>query len=100
MPALAAARPPELVLSFSDWQTPSVEVRVLGRPACASRQLPAVIAPVVNHPVAAAGRSAALEPTERDARTVAERIARDRLTVLTYRFASDRWCTGGQRLAA
>jgi dienelactone hydrolase len=60
---------------------------------------PAVIAPVVNHPSLPLDDPGALELSEADARAVAERIGRDRLTVLAYRFDNDRWCTG-QRFAA
>lgn len=59
----------------------------------------AVIAPVVNHPSLPLDDEGALELSEEDARAVAERIGRDRLTVLAYRFDNDRWCTG-QRFAA
>jgi dienelactone hydrolase len=60
---------------------------------------PAVIAPVVNHPSLPLDDPAGLELSAEDADAVAERIRRDGLTVLGYRFAGDRWCTG-QRFAA
>ncbi|QKW09275.1 dienelactone hydrolase family protein [Streptomyces sp. NA04227] len=60
---------------------------------------PAVVAPVVNHPSLPLDDPAGLELDDEDARTVAERLSRDRLTVLAYRFDNDRWCTG-QRFAA
>ncbi|WP_433515416.1 dienelactone hydrolase family protein [Nonomuraea sp. CA-143628] len=60
---------------------------------------PAVIAPVVNHPSLPLDDPAGLEISDEDAREVRDRIARDGLKVLAYRFDSDRWCTG-QRFAA
>ncbi|MCT2591546.1 dienelactone hydrolase family protein [Streptomyces sp. N2-109] len=60
---------------------------------------PAVIAPVVNHPSLPLDDPAGLEISEEDARTVRDRIARDGLKVLGYRFDGDRWCTG-RRFAA
>lgn len=60
---------------------------------------PAVIAPVVNHPSLPLDDPAALEISEEDARAVRERVARDGVKVLAYRFDGDRWCTG-QRFAA
>ncbi|MFF0476379.1 dienelactone hydrolase family protein [Streptomyces sp. NPDC004284] len=60
---------------------------------------PAVIAPVVNHPSLPLDDPAGLEMSEEDARAVQDRIARDGLKVLAYRFDNDRWCTG-QRFAA
>jgi dienelactone hydrolase len=60
---------------------------------------PAVIAPVVNHPSLPLDDPAGLELSAEDARAVRERITRDGLTVLAYRFDDDRWCTG-QRFAA
>jgi dienelactone hydrolase len=60
---------------------------------------PAVIAPVVNHPSLPLDDPAGLELSDSDASAVAERVRRDGLTVLAYRFAGDRWCTG-QRFAA
>ncbi|WP_329097758.1 dienelactone hydrolase family protein [Actinomadura citrea] len=60
---------------------------------------PAVIAPVVNHPSLPLDDPAGLELGDEDARAVKERVARDGLTVLAYRFDNDRWCTG-QRFAA
>jgi dienelactone hydrolase len=60
---------------------------------------PAVIAPVVNHPSLPLDDPAGLELSDADAHAVRDRIARDGLTVLAYRFEGDRWCTG-QRFAA
>ncbi|MFF3755521.1 dienelactone hydrolase family protein [Streptomyces sp. NPDC002185] len=60
---------------------------------------PAVIAPVVNHPSLPLDDPAGLEMSDEDARAVQERVARDGLKVLAYRFDDDRWCTG-QRFAA
>ncbi|HUK68168.1 MAG TPA: dienelactone hydrolase family protein [Streptosporangiaceae bacterium] len=60
---------------------------------------PAVIAPVVNHPSLPLDDPAGLEIGDGDARAVRDRIARDGLKVLAYRFDHDRWCTG-QRFAA
>jgi dienelactone hydrolase len=60
---------------------------------------PAVVAPVVNHPSLPLDDPAGLEISDEDARAVRDRIARDGLTVLAYRFDDDRWCTG-QRFAA
>ncbi|WP_129308438.1 dienelactone hydrolase family protein [Streptomyces sp. L2] len=60
---------------------------------------PAVIAPVVNHPSLPLDDPAGLELSAEDAAAVRERVDRDGLTVLAYRFAGDRWCTG-QRFAA
>lgn len=60
---------------------------------------PAVIAPVVNHPSLPLDDPGALELSDADAHAVRDRIARDGLTVLAYRFDNDRWCTG-QRFAA
>ncbi|MFE9097291.1 dienelactone hydrolase family protein [Streptomyces sp. NPDC007264] len=60
---------------------------------------PAVIAPVVNHPSLPLDDPGGLEMSEEDAHAVRERVARDGLKVLAYRFDDDRWCTG-QRFAA
>lgn len=60
---------------------------------------PAVIAPVVNHPSLPLDDPGGLEISDEDAVKVRERIERDGLTVLAYRFDNDRWCTG-QRFAA
>jgi dienelactone hydrolase len=60
---------------------------------------PAVIAPVVNHPSLPLDDPAGLEISDEDAAMVRERVQRDGLTVLAYRFDNDRWCTG-QRFAA
>lgn len=60
---------------------------------------PVVIAPVVNHPSLPLDDPGGLELTDTDAAAIAERVRRDDLQVLAYRFAGDRWCTG-QRFAA
>ncbi|MGJ3562240.1 hypothetical protein ACR6C2_44910 [Streptomyces sp. INA 01156] len=60
---------------------------------------PSVIAPVVNHPSLPLDDPGALEISDADAAAVAERVARDGLKVLAYRFDDDNWCTG-QRFAA
>ena len=60
---------------------------------------PAVVAPVVNHPSLPVDDPGGLELSDQDARALQERVTRDGLTVLAYRFDSDRWCTG-QRFAA
>ncbi|MQY05351.1 dienelactone hydrolase family protein [Actinomadura macrotermitis] len=60
---------------------------------------PAVIAPVVNHPSLPLDDPAGLELSDEDARAVRDRVTRDGLKVLAYRFEGDRWCTG-QRFAA
>ncbi|MER6827370.1 dienelactone hydrolase family protein [Streptosporangium sp. NPDC000563] len=60
---------------------------------------PAVIAPVVNHPSLPLDDPAGLEISDEDARAVRDRIARDGLKILAYRFEDDRWCTG-RRFAA
>jgi dienelactone hydrolase len=60
---------------------------------------PAVIAPVVNHPSLPLDDPGGLELDPADARAVRDRLDRDGLTVLAYRFEGDRWCTG-QRFAA
>ncbi|AWS46485.1 dienelactone hydrolase [Streptosporangium sp. 'caverna'] len=60
---------------------------------------PAVIAPVVNHPSLPLDDPAGLEISDADARAIRDRITRDGLKVLAYRFDDDRWCTG-QRFAA
>ncbi|HET6708938.1 hypothetical protein [Amycolatopsis sp.] len=60
---------------------------------------PAVIAPVVNHPSLPLDDPAGLEIGDEDAAMVRERIERDGLKVLAYRFDNDRWCTG-RRFAA
>ncbi|WP_432139648.1 MULTISPECIES: dienelactone hydrolase family protein [unclassified Streptomyces] len=60
---------------------------------------PAVVAPVVNHPSLPLDDPCGLEISDEDAAAVAERVARDGLKVLAYRFDNDRWCTG-QRFAA
>ncbi|VVJ19573.1 Dienelactone hydrolase family protein [Amycolatopsis camponoti] len=60
---------------------------------------PAVIAPVVNHPSLPLDDPAGLEISDEDAATVRERVERDGLKVLAYRFDNDRWCTG-RRFAA
>ncbi|MFH8447690.1 dienelactone hydrolase family protein [Streptomyces fungicidicus] len=60
---------------------------------------PSVIAPVVNHPSLPLDDPGGLEIGDADAAAVAERVARDGLKVLAYRFDDDRWCTG-RRFAA
>jgi dienelactone hydrolase len=60
---------------------------------------PAVIAPVVNHPSLPLDDPGGLEIGEADAAAIRERVERDGLKVLAYRFDNDRWCTG-QRFAA
>ncbi|GAA0948838.1 dienelactone hydrolase family protein [Actinocorallia libanotica] len=60
---------------------------------------PAVIASVVNHPSLPLDDPAGLELSDEDAHAVKERVSRDGLKVLAYRFDNDRWCTG-QRFAA
>ncbi|MFC3448677.1 dienelactone hydrolase family protein [Amycolatopsis speibonae] len=60
---------------------------------------PAVIAPVVNHPSLPLDDPGGLEISEADAAAIRERVERDGLKVLAYRFENDRWCTG-QRFAA
>lgn len=60
---------------------------------------PTVIAPVVNHPSLPLDDPAGLELDDADAQALRERIDRDQLTVLAYRFDNDKWCTG-QRFAA
>ncbi|WP_078868666.1 dienelactone hydrolase family protein [Streptomyces sp. NRRL B-1347] len=60
---------------------------------------PAVIAPVVNHPSLPLDDPGGLEMSAEDAAAVAERVERDGLRVLGYRFDNDTWCTG-RRFAA
>lgn len=60
---------------------------------------PAVIAPVVNHPSLPFDDPGGLEISDEDAAAVAQRVARDGLRVLAYRFDNDNWCTG-RRFAA
>jgi dienelactone hydrolase len=60
---------------------------------------PAVIAPVVNHPSLPLDDPGGLEIGDEDAVALAERVERDGLKVLAYRFDNDRWCTG-RRFAA
>ncbi|WP_037312584.1 dienelactone hydrolase family protein [Amycolatopsis orientalis] len=60
---------------------------------------PAVIAPVVNHPSLPLDDPGGLELDDEDALAVRDRVQRDGLKVLAYRFAGDRWCTG-RRFAA
>ena len=60
---------------------------------------PAVIAPVVNHPSLPLDDPSGLEIGDADAIAVAERVRRDGLKILAYRFENDKWCTG-QRFAA
>ncbi|MGW6561723.1 dienelactone hydrolase family protein [Streptomyces hydrogenans] len=60
---------------------------------------PAVVAPVVNHPSLPLDDPGGLELGAEDASAVAERVRREGLKVLAYRFEDDRWCTG-RRFAA
>ncbi|BCJ33435.1 putative dienelactone hydrolase [Actinocatenispora thailandica] len=60
---------------------------------------PAVIAPVVNHPSLPIDDPAGIELSAGDAAAVRDRVERDGLSVLAYRFDDDKWCTG-QRFAA
>ncbi|MFD5698288.1 dienelactone hydrolase family protein [Streptomyces lasiicapitis] len=60
---------------------------------------PAVVAPVVNHPSLPLDDPGGLEIGADDATALAERVQRDGLKVLGYRFENDKWCTG-QRFAA
>ncbi|WP_328701347.1 dienelactone hydrolase family protein [Amycolatopsis pittospori] len=60
---------------------------------------PAVIAPVVNHPSLPLDDPGGLELGDEDALAVRDRVSRDGLKVLAYRFEGDRWCTG-RRFAA
>ncbi|WP_067831684.1 dienelactone hydrolase family protein [Actinomadura kijaniata] len=60
---------------------------------------PSVIAPVVNHPSLPLDDPAGLELDDEDAQAIRERVTRDGLRVLAYRFEGDRWCTG-RRFAA
>lgn len=60
---------------------------------------PAVIAPVVNHPSLPLDEPSGLELSDEDALALRERVLRDGLKVLAYRFDGDRWCTG-RRFAA
>jgi hypothetical protein len=54
---------------------------------------------VVNHPSLPLDDAGGLELSEEDARAVRDRLDRDGLTVLAYRFTGDKWCTG-RRFAA
>jgi dienelactone hydrolase len=60
---------------------------------------PVVVAPVLNHPSLPLDDPAGLELGDEDARAIQQRVARDGLRVLAYRFEGDRWCTA-QRFAA
>ncbi|MER7953713.1 dienelactone hydrolase family protein [Streptomyces sp. NPDC096030] len=60
---------------------------------------PAVVAPVVNHPSLPLDDPGGLELDAADARAIRDRLDRDGLTVLAYRFEGDRWC-GRERFAA
>ena len=57
---------------------------------------PAVVAPVVNHPSLPLDDPGGLELGADDAAAVADRVKRDGLTVLAYRFEGDRWCTAAR----
>lgn len=60
---------------------------------------PAVVAPVVNHPSLPLDDPGGLEMDDEVAAAVAQRVKRDGLKVLAYRFDDDKWCTA-QRFAA
>ncbi|WP_233223127.1 dienelactone hydrolase family protein [Amycolatopsis sp. BJA-103] len=60
---------------------------------------PAVVASVVNHPSLPLDDPGGLELSDEDALAIRDRVSRDGLKVLAYRFDGDRWCTG-QRFAA
>ncbi len=60
---------------------------------------PAVVASVVNHPSLPLDDPGGLELGDEDALAIRDRVSRDGLKVLAYRFDGDRWCTG-QRFAA
>ncbi len=54
---------------------------------------PAVVAAVVNHPSLPLDDPAGLELSATDATAVRDRVERDDLDVIGYRFDTDRWCT-------
>ncbi|HPU37975.1 MAG TPA: dienelactone hydrolase family protein [Microthrixaceae bacterium] len=60
---------------------------------------PSVIAAVINHPSLPLDDPAGLELSSDDGAALRERIDRDDLHVLGYRFDTDRWCTA-ERFAA
>jgi dienelactone hydrolase len=60
---------------------------------------PLVRAPVVAQPVLPLGDAAGLEPAREELVAIRDRLEREDLTVLAYRFAGDRLCTA-QRFAA
>jgi dienelactone hydrolase len=60
---------------------------------------PAVLAPVVSQPSLPLNEPAGLEIAPEDLAAVRERLDRDDLTVMAYRFAGDRFCTA-ERFAA
>jgi dienelactone hydrolase len=60
---------------------------------------PAMLAPVLAQPTLPLDDPAGLEISPRELRAVRERLEREDLTVLAYRFAGDRFCTA-QRFAA
>jgi dienelactone hydrolase len=60
---------------------------------------PAMLAPVLSQPALPLDNAAGLEIGADDLRAVKERLDREDLTVLAYRFAGDRFCTA-QRFAA
>lgn len=60
---------------------------------------PAVVAPVLSQPSLPLGDPAGLEISDGELAAVRERLERDDLTVLAYRFDGDRFCTA-QRFAA
>jgi dienelactone hydrolase len=60
---------------------------------------PSVIAPVLNHPSLPLDAPGGLELDAEDATAIADRVRKERLDVLGFRFEGDKWCTG-QRFAA
>ncbi len=57
---------------------------------------PAVIAAVVNHPSLPLDDPAGLELSEEDGDALRERLVRDDLRVIGYRFDNDSWCTAAR----
>jgi dienelactone hydrolase len=60
---------------------------------------PAILAPVLAEPTLPLGDPAGLEIAPEELAAVAERLEREDLTVLAYRFEGDRWCKA-ERFAA
>ena len=60
---------------------------------------PAMLAPVLTEPTLPLGDPAGLEIAPEELTAVAERLEREDLTVLAYRFEGDRWCKA-ERFAA